>query len=87
MSVGAPMTLPDARVVVLVRQGCHLCDDAVAIITDGCAERGVAWAAVDVDDDPALRARYTDHVPVTFVDGEQLSLWFVERDRLVAALS
>lgn len=87
MSVGAPMTLPDARVVVLVRQGCHLCDDAVAIITDVCAERGVAWAAVDVDEDPALRARYTDHVPVTFVDGEQLSLWFVERDRLVAALS
>ena len=47
MSVGAPMTLPDDRVVVLVRQGCHLCDDAVAIITDVCAERGVAWAAVE----------------------------------------
>ncbi len=87
MSVGAPMTLPDDRVVVLVRQGCHLCDDAVVTIADVCAERGVAWSAVDVDSDPDLRARFTDHVPVTFVDGQQLSLWFVERDRLVAALS
>ena len=41
MSVGAPMTLPDDRVVVLVRQGCHLCDDAVVTIADVCAERGV----------------------------------------------
>lgn len=81
------MTPPDDRVVVLVRQGCHLCDDAVVIITEVCAERSIGWSAVDVDSDPDLRARFTDHVPVTFVDGEQHSLWFVDRDRLVAALS
>ncbi|MDO5533036.1 MAG: glutaredoxin family protein [Propionibacteriaceae bacterium] len=80
------MTLPDARVVVLTRQGCHLCDDALAIIETVCRDQAVSWQAVDVDSDPDLRARYTDHVPVTFVDGEQHALWFVDADRLVAAL-
>lgn len=87
MSVGTPMTLPDDRVVVLVRQGCHLCDDAEAIIADVCAARSIAWSRVDVDTDSELLARYTDHVPVTFVDGEQHALWFVDPDRLVSALS
>lgn len=80
------MTLPDARVVVLVRQGCHLCDDAIAVIESVCRERGVAWQAVDVDTDPALRSEYTDHVPVTFVDGRRHSLWFVEAGHLADAL-
>jgi hypothetical protein len=87
VSVGAPMTLPDARVVVLVRQGCHLCDDALAIVSDVCTRTGATWASLDVDDDERLRAEFTDHVPVTFVDGAQFSLWFVDGQRLSAALA
>ena len=37
------------------------------------------------DDD--LRARWTDHVPVTFVDGRVLSYWVLDADRLRAALA
>lgn len=80
------MTLPDARVVVLTRQGCHLCDDAIAIIETVCRERDVAWQTVDVDAHPDLRAEYTDHVPVTFVDGEQHAQWFLDAERFAAAL-
>ena len=80
------MTQSDARVVVLTRQGCHLCDDALAIIEAVCQERAVPWQAVDVDGDPELRRQYTDHVPVTFVDGRQLSLWFVDAEQLADAL-
>ncbi|HOA88915.1 glutaredoxin family protein [Propioniciclava tarda] len=76
-----------ARVVVLVRTGCHLCDDAQRIIATVCQDTGDSWQAVDVDSDPELRSAYTDHVPVTFVDGVQLSLWFVEADALRAALT
>lgn len=81
------MTLPDARVVVLTRQGCHLCDDALAVIETVCQPRGIGWQAVDVDGDPGLRARWSDHVPVTFVDGAQHALWFVDAERLAAALA
>ena len=50
------------RRVVLTRQGCHLCDEAIA---GGCvcAETGEAYAVLDVDS-PELQRRYTDQVPV-----------------------
>ncbi len=76
-----------ARVVVLVRDGCHLCDEALFQISTVCAEHAVSWQAVDVDSDAQLRASYTDHVPVTFVDGVRLSYWFLDPDALRAALS
>ena len=85
MTAQHPQPPSDARVVVLTRQGCHLCDEALAIIETVCRERGVPWQAVDVDSDPELKAAYTDHVPVTFVDGQQFSLWFVDAERLADA--
>jgi uncharacterized phage protein gp47/JayE len=51
-----------------------------------CAETGDAYALIDVDTDAALRARYTDQVPVTFVDGAQHDFWRVDPVRLKAAL-
>ena len=80
------MTPDAARVVVLVRQGCHLCEDALAVVDAVCRDASETWSSVDVDSDPTLRARWTDHVPVTFVDGVQHSLWFVDADALRAAL-
>lgn len=79
------MTQP--RVRVLVRQGCHLCDDALAIVTEVCAETGTGWDTVDIDGDPELREAYTDQVPVTFVDGQQHDFWRVDPVRLRAALA
>ncbi len=77
----------DARVVLLVREGCHLCVEAAAVVEQVCAGRAVAWRQVDVDSDPELRAAYTDHVPVTFVDGQLHARWFVDPVTLEAALS
>ena len=74
------------RVVVLTRQGCHLCDEAIAQVAAVCAETGEAYAVVDVDNDPDLQRRYTDQVPVTFVDGAQHDFWRVDPARLKAAL-
>ncbi|MBP8919976.1 MAG: glutaredoxin family protein [Micropruina sp.] len=73
-------------VVVIVRDGCHLCDDAVAVARRVCAECGADFGTLDVDDDPSL-AEHTDHVPVTLVDGHRLSIWFLDEARLRAALA
>lgn len=78
---------PDPRVVVITRVGCHLCDEALAIAEQVCAGLGVPWAAKDVDSDPALLDLYSDHVPVTTVDGRLLSYWFLTAADLAAALS
>ena len=75
------------RVVVLTRAGCHLCDEAIAQVAAVCAETGDAYALIDIDGDPELQRRYTDQVPVTFVDGAQHDFWRVDPVRLKAALS
>lgn len=75
------------RVRVLVRAGCHLCDDAVAVVAEVCAEQGTGWETVDIDADPQLMEAYTDQVPVTFVDGAQHDFWRVDPARLRAALA
>ncbi len=71
-----------ARVWVLTRQGCHLCEEALSVVAQVCGDVGCGWRAVDVDSDPRLRAAYTDHVPVTFADETLHGYWFVDRDRL-----
>jgi hypothetical protein len=74
------------RVLVLTRSGCHLCDQAIEVVAAVCAETGDGYRVLDVDGDPELRRRYTDQVPVTFVDGAQHDFWRVDPVRLKAAL-
>lgn len=75
------------RVVLLVRDGCHLCDEAIAVVSAVCTETGQTWSLTNVDSDPELRAAYSDHVPVTFVDGVRHAIWWVDADALRTALS
>ncbi|AWB94214.1 NrdH-redoxin [Aeromicrobium chenweiae] len=76
----------DARVVVYGRQGCHLCEIAEAQVAEVCAETGDSWVRVDIDGDDDLRSRFTEQVPVTFVDGSQHDFWRVDPNRLRKAL-
>lgn len=83
------MTVPhahDARVVVFTREGCHLCAVAEEQVAATCAETGDTWVRVDIDADPDLRERFTEQVPVTFVDGAQHDFWRVDPIRLRTAL-
>lgn len=77
----------DARVLVLTRQQCHLCDQALETVARVCVETGTTYAELDVDTDPDLHRRYTDQVPVTFVDGRQHDFWRVSESRLRSALA
>ena len=79
------MTAP--RVLLVGRAGCHLCDDARAVVERVCAEVGETFEEVSIDDDADLAARYSDEIPVTFVDGRQHDFWRVDEARLRATLS
>jgi hypothetical protein len=52
-----------------------------------CAELGERFVEISVDDDPELRRRYGDEVPVTMVDGARHDFWRVDPDRLRTALT
>jgi hypothetical protein len=73
-------------VVVYTRPGCHLCEAAAEIVAAVCAETGDTWTTVDISGDEELTRRFTDEVPVSFVDGAQHDFWRVDPDRLRAAL-
>ena len=77
----------DARVVVFTREGCHLCAEAESQVAEICADTGDSWVRVDIDSDADLRARFTEQVPVTFVDGAQHDFWRVDAVRLRRALA
>ena len=76
-----------ARVTLYSRQGCHLCEAARETVRRVCAELGEGFEEVDIDTDPELRRRFTEEVPVTFVDGRQHDFWRVDEQRLRAALT
>lgn len=61
---------PDLLVVLYTRAGCHLCDDAWALLEKEREVYGFQLKACDIDDDPALEAQYGLCVPVVTVDGK-----------------
>jgi len=75
-----------ARITLYTRPGCHLCDDARAVIEAVCADLGESYEEIDITGDDELEDRFTEDVPVTFVDGRQHDFWRVDETRLRAAL-
>jgi glutaredoxin len=76
-----------ARVTLIGKPGCHLCDEARAVVAAVTAELGEEYVELNILDDPDLRARYAEQIPVTLVDGQQHDFWRVSPDRLRAALT
>lgn len=79
--------MDEPRVVLIGRSGCHLCDDARAVVVAVTEPLGIAWRELSIEDDPALADRYAEEIPVVLVDGRQHDFWRVDPDRLRAALS
>ncbi|MEL4503721.1 glutaredoxin family protein [Luteococcus sp. H138] len=74
-------------VLLLTRQGCHLCELAEPVVQEVCRAHDASITTLDVDSDEHLRARYTDHVPVLYVRGRLLDYWQVDAGRLQRALA
>ena len=53
------------------RVGCHLCDEAKELLCELQRQAAFALREVDIDQDPELRQRYNDEVPVIFIEGRK----------------
>ena len=73
-------------ITLLTRPGCHLCQDARAVIARVAADLGVRWEERDIEQDPADAQAYGEMIPVTLIDGVQHDFWRVSEQRLRAAL-
>jgi glutaredoxin len=75
-----------ARLTLLTRVNCHLCEDAKAALARVSAASGVPWSEVDVDSSEELAYEYGDRVPVVLLDGKEHGYWRVEEERLLRDL-
>ena len=82
-----PEVAGSADVVLLTRDGCHLCELAEPTVADVASRHGAGLSVVDVDADPLVREQFTDHVPVLFVRGQLVDYWQVDPDRMERALN
>ena len=74
------------EILLLSKPGCHLCDDARAVIERVAGDLGVPWTERSILDDPDLLEKYGEWIPVTFVDGRQHDYYRVDEARLRRAL-
>ena len=75
------------RVTLLGKPGCHLCEEARAVVARVAEELGVGWEERSILEDAELAERYAEQIPVTLVDGRQHDFWRVDEARLRAALA
>jgi glutaredoxin len=69
--------------VLFGRPGCHLCDDARAALQ----RIGHPFEEVDIESDDGLLRRYLERIPVVVLDGEELSVYFVDEGDLRTRLA
>lgn len=76
------------RVEVLTVAGCHLCADAVSVVSALCESAGVSWVESDLFARPEDEVcRWRDLVPVVLVDGEVVETLRVDERRIRGLLS
>jgi hypothetical protein len=75
-------TMP--RPTLYVRDGCHLCEEAAALLDEMLGTDG--WHAVDIATDDDLLVRYAHRIPVLIVDGEERLELIITRPDLEAVL-
>jgi glutaredoxin len=68
------------------RPGCHLCDDAHAVLERLQAVEPFRLEEIDIEGDDALHVRYLERIPVVALDGEELFDFFVDERALLARL-
>jgi glutaredoxin len=75
-----------ALVTLYGKPGCHLCDDARAVVDRVRAQRPFELREVDITLDPALHREYGERIPVLALDDEELFEFHVEEAVLLKRL-
>jgi glutaredoxin len=68
------------------KPGCHLCDDARAVVERVREQHPFELREVDVTLDPGLHREYGERIPVLALDGEELFEFHVEEAVLLERL-
>ena len=74
-------------VTLIAKPGCHLCDDARAVVDRVLGELdrdgvGVRMVERNILEEPELAARYAEDIPVVLVDERMHGRWRIDEDAL-----
>ena len=73
-------------VTLYSRSGCHLCDDARAVLERLRARAPFVLEERDIEADDALLKAYLERIPVIALDGQELYDFFVDEQDLLLRL-
>ena len=71
-----------STVILYTAPGCHLCDDARAVLERVRGETPFELVERDITADDALHRRYLERIPVVELAGEELFEFFVDEAEL-----
>ena len=73
-------------ITLIGKPGCHLCDEARAVVVAVAAETGHTWNELSILDDPLLADEYWEQIPVIKVDDRVIAFWRITAEQLRSAL-
>ena len=75
------------RLTLYGKPGCHLCDEARAVVADVRGRQPFELEEVDNTRDPALEALYRERIPVVAIDGQEALELVIEATELERCLA
>ena len=72
---------------MVVREGCHLCDDMRDALHAFRDELHLTWRELDVDSDAELHAQFSELVPVLLIGDREVCHYFFDLVALRRALA
>jgi glutaredoxin len=73
-------------ITIYSRHGCHLCDDAQAVLESMREELNFEIEVINIDEDAELIKLYSDQVPVIHIDGLHHDFYKVDPVRFRSSL-
>ena len=79
--------MPAARLTLIGKPGCHLCDDAREVVASVLADfDGVTIEELSILEHADLHEKYVEEIPVLLLNGAVHNIWRVDANRIRAAL-
>ena len=78
------------RLTLYGKPGCHLCEEARAVVDAVRSRHPFELTEVDITRDPLLEARYRERIPVIAIDGQErleLVIGATELERALASMA
>lgn len=70
------------QIDIYSRPGCHLCDEAKAVIERVRRRVDLSLRVINIESDPALEQKYGSQIPVVFINGNKAFKYHVDEAEL-----